>query len=105
MVTLVVSGLIYVRSTPFGASLSGDRLARNERSPQWYDGEFRDPQPPWVSWRAPIAGSIFDGDTSDTSRPDQPLDIAATDTSVFDDPPAEGLRITWFGHSSLASDR
>ncbi|WP_329353153.1 MBL fold metallo-hydrolase [Streptomyces sp. NBC_01261] len=100
IVITVVGGLIYVRTTPFGASPSGDRQARIERSPQWRDGEFRDPQPLWMSPRAPLAGTVFDGDRSDTSSPNQPLHIAATDTSLFDDPPADGLRITWFGHSS-----
>jgi L-ascorbate metabolism protein UlaG (beta-lactamase superfamily) len=97
-VMAVVGGLIYVRSTPFGASPTGDRLARNEQSPQWRDGGFTDPHPQWVSlWDAAIESS-FNG--SDTSSPNQPLAIAATDTALYDVAPAQGLRLTWFGHSS-----
>ncbi|GAA2611485.1 MBL fold metallo-hydrolase [Dactylosporangium fulvum] len=87
-----------MRSAPFGASASGDRLARMEQSPQWHDGEFSNPQPPWVSLRDGVTGSFG---SSDTSSPNHPLKVPATDTRLFDDPPATGLRTTWFGHSSL----
>ncbi|MGW4111191.1 MBL fold metallo-hydrolase [Actinosynnema sp. NPDC004786] len=97
LVLVVASALVYVRSTPFGASASGDRLARMESSPQWHDGEFAAPRPLWVdNWNATIGA--FSG--SATSSPDTALDIAATDTGLFDVPPATGLRVTWFGHSS-----
>ena len=101
LVVSVVSGLTFVRSTPFGASASGDRLARIEQSPQWHDGEFTDPQPQWMSMSAPLAGTIFDGNGNDLSSPNPPLNIAPTDTSLYRVPPANGLRITWFGHSSM----
>ncbi|WP_053720070.1 MBL fold metallo-hydrolase [Saccharothrix sp. NRRL B-16348] len=97
LVLSVGSALIYVRSTPFGAFPSGDRLARIEQSPHWHDGEFIVPQPLWIDgWNATIGS--FSG--SDTSSPSQALDIVPTDTRLFDVPPATGLRVTWFGHSS-----
>ncbi|WP_433794832.1 MBL fold metallo-hydrolase [Actinoplanes sp. CA-252034] len=95
MVIAVVGGLIYVRTAPFGASPSGDRLARIEQSPQWKDGEFADPWPQWLSPTASIPG----GDSA-TSSPDQPLSIAATDTGRLAVAPTHGMRVTWFGHSS-----
>ena len=95
VVIAVAGGLIYVRSAPFGVSPSGERLARIERSPQWRNGEFADPWPQWMSPTAWIPGG-----GSDTSSPDQTLTIAATDTGRLAVPPAQGMRVTWFGHSS-----
>ena len=97
LLVTVAGGLHYVRSTPFGGSASGERLARMQKSPQWHDGEFVNPQPPWVSLWDGVTGSFG---SSDTSSPNPALDIPATDTGLFDDPPASGLRVTWFGHSS-----
>jgi L-ascorbate metabolism protein UlaG (beta-lactamase superfamily) len=94
----VAGGLAYVRTAPFGASPSGERLARIKDSPQWHDGAFADPQPQWLSLWDATTSSILTG--SDTSSPDPALTIAPTDTSRYGTPPASGLRITWFGHSS-----
>ncbi|MET0967118.1 MAG: MBL fold metallo-hydrolase [Nakamurella sp.] len=96
----VISGLVYVRSTPFGASPSGERQARIEQSPEWNDGEFTNPQPLGsINYLAALSTSLFG--SSDTSSPDPALSIAATDTRLLATPPTEGVRITWFGHSSM----
>ena len=95
VVLAVVGGLIFVRTTPFGASPDGGRLAKIERSPQWHDGEFADPWPQWMSPTASIPGG-----GSETSTPNERLSIAATDTELLKAPPAQDLRVTWFGHSS-----
>ena len=94
----VAGGLSYVHSTPFGASPSGDRQARIEQSPEWQDGEFVNPQPLSLNIFAAIGTSLFD--SSDTSSPEPPLRIDPTDTGLFAAPPVDGLRLTWFGHSS-----
>jgi L-ascorbate metabolism protein UlaG (beta-lactamase superfamily) len=98
VVLSVAGGLVFVRTTPFGASPAGERQAVIERSPQWQDDEFTNPRPQWTSLWAAATGPLFDG--SDLSSPDPPLDIAATDTGLYDVPPVAGLRITWFGHAS-----
>jgi len=98
VVLAVVSGLIFVNTAPFGASATGDRQARMEQSPEWNDGQFVNPEPLGLSiWRA-LRSSLFGG--SDTASPSSPLSIAPTDTAVLAVPPADGLRTTWFGHSS-----
>jgi L-ascorbate metabolism protein UlaG (beta-lactamase superfamily) len=94
----VVGGLIFVRTKPFGASPVGDRQARIEQSPQWRDGKLSNPQPQWLSWWKAATTSIFD--SSDLATPNPPLSIAATDTELLAVPPAGGMRVTWFGHSS-----
>ena len=94
----MVGGLVFVGGTPFGASPTGERLARIERSPQWRDGEFRNPQPRSTAFWGALAGSVFG--EGGVSSPDQPLHIEPTDTGLYDVAPVEGLRVTWFGHSS-----
>jgi hypothetical protein len=55
----VAGGLVYVRTEPFGAHPSGERQARVEGSPQWRDGEFRNPQPQWLSvWKAATSSNL-----------------------------------------------
>jgi L-ascorbate metabolism protein UlaG (beta-lactamase superfamily) len=99
LLALATAGvLIYVRTTPFGAAPAGDRLARNEQSPQWHDGEFTNPQPQWLSLWTATTSSLLNA--SDTNSPADPLTIKPTDTRVYAARPATGLRITWFGHSS-----
>lgn len=98
VLVFVVGGLIFVRSTPFGASPAGERQARIEQSPEWHDGEFTNPQPISLSYLSAIRASLFD--SSDTSSPDPALSISPTDTEVLAVPPNDGLRVTWFGHSS-----
>jgi L-ascorbate metabolism protein UlaG (beta-lactamase superfamily) len=98
LVLTVASGLVYVRTEPFGAAPSGERQARIEDSPQWRDGEFHNPQPQWLSlWKAATSSILTN---SDLSSPDPALTIAPTDIGKFATPPPSGLRVTWFGHSS-----
>jgi L-ascorbate metabolism protein UlaG (beta-lactamase superfamily) len=98
LVLTVAGALTYVHSAPFGGKVTGDRLARSERSPQWHDGEFTDPQPQWLSlWEATTSSILTAGEHS---SPQEPITVAPTDTRVYGTPPASGLRITWFGHSS-----
>ncbi|ATB29974.1 MBL fold metallo-hydrolase [Melittangium boletus] len=81
----------------FGQRASGERRARMERSPQWKDGRFVNPQPiindNWGS-----VTSLFERGFEGT--PTSPVTTAAVDPRRFDTPPATGLRVTWLGHSS-----
>jgi len=42
---LTVAVVLFQGCTAFGRRAEGARLARMERSPQWRDGRFRNPQP------------------------------------------------------------
>ena len=81
----------------FGEHASGERLARMERSPEWHGDAFRNPQAMWndtsSALRRALSG-VPDGE------PTAPVPVAATDPAVLAAPPASGLRVTWFGHSS-----
>lgn len=82
----------------FGRSAEGPRRARMERSPQWSDGSFENPEPLWNDWTGMLTGSMS-GSTERT--PSGPLPVVRGGAERFATPPASGLRITWLGHSTL----
>lgn len=81
----------------FGAKATGERRARMERSPQWRDGAFRNPQPlvNHVLWSLT---AYFKA--SPHTAPAEQLVPVAVDPRRFDVPPASGLRLTWLGHAT-----
>ncbi|WP_394846446.1 MBL fold metallo-hydrolase [Pendulispora brunnea] len=79
----------------FGARPTGERLARAMRSPQWHHGRFENPQASWTDLTASYL-RLFARSEPDT-QPSVPLE---TVSPAFDTPPASGLAVTWFGHSS-----
>lgn len=90
------------RPLSFGAEPSGERLARIERSPH-YDAEsrrFRNPLPATAeplpnTSRGTMARALL---RRTGRRPMGTLPVQRPDFSV---PPASGLRLTWFGHSTV----
>jgi L-ascorbate metabolism protein UlaG (beta-lactamase superfamily) len=81
----------------FGHRPEGARLARMERSPQWKDGHFVNPQP-IHNHLGPMLAALFSG--SFESTPAHPVPTARVDPRRFDTPPPTGLRVTWLGHST-----
>jgi L-ascorbate metabolism protein UlaG (beta-lactamase superfamily) len=81
----------------FGEHASGERLARMERSPEWHDGEFRNPQPMWNDMLAALRRGLSG---VPDNEPAAPVPVVRTDPAVLAAAPASGLRVTWFGHSS-----
>ncbi len=98
VVVIVGLGLVLANAwTALGHRASGARRARMERSPQWKDGHFVNPQPLWTdNWGA--AKAMFHA--SDDASPRQPVRADAIDPARFATPPASGLRITWLGHAA-----
>lgn len=89
----------------FGKRPRGARQARVESSTQWDADEdhFDNPQPLWnnLSVRA-LFRSMRNG--SDHSAPEDTatqLPVQRVDPRLLATPPDSGLRVTWFGHSSL----
>jgi L-ascorbate metabolism protein UlaG (beta-lactamase superfamily) len=82
----------------FGKHPSGERLLRMQRSPQFADGHFVNPQPIINDYWAMLHGMWHGGEHV---RPDQPVQVARLSPSALAAPPASGLRVTWFGHSSM----
>ena len=85
-----------------GAAPEGKRLARIQRSPNYRDGAFRNPD---------ATSSTPEGGTMQMLRrwlggkeqrvPPGPMPIVTLTRADFDTPPASGLRATWLGHSSV----
>jgi len=95
---LTVTTYAIAGSAVFGARPEGARRARMERSPQWKDGRFENPEPLHNDlWRAlrDLAGA------SAHRTPSGPVPTEPVDSSRFEEPPATGLRVTWLGHSTL----
>lgn len=91
---LVVAGW-----SAFGEAPSGARLATLERSPQWQDDAFANRRGSWLD-RAAAYGNLLTGSAVTEPEPDAPVPAVRPAAAAFAEPPASGLRITWFGHSS-----
>ncbi len=82
----------------FGHRAEGARRARMERSPQWKDGHFVNPQPLVNDVVGSLTGWL---DASPNASPSEPLATQIVDPKTFETLPATGLRITWLGHASM----
>jgi L-ascorbate metabolism protein UlaG (beta-lactamase superfamily) len=69
-----------------------------ERSPQWNNGTFVNPEPLYNDTWGMITG-LFS--VSEHATPATRLPIVRGGADRFADPPASGLRVTWLGHSTL----
>jgi L-ascorbate metabolism protein UlaG (beta-lactamase superfamily) len=82
----------------FGKRAEGPRLRRMERSPQWRDGKFHNPQPlensPWLMLKGAFHVSPY-------TSPAATVPTAPGDRSRFATTPQSGLRVTWMGHSAV----
>ena len=81
----------------FGAAATGARRARVEKSPQYAAGQFHNrPHPPREA--APMGDSLRKLVTDRDAA--HPTDAIPVVVPSFEDV-ADGLRVTWFGHSSV----
>ncbi|WP_399083356.1 MBL fold metallo-hydrolase [Streptomyces sp. BBFR2] len=96
-----------LRPAGFGAAPTGERLARMRRSPQFVDGQFRNPVPT----RQLLPGSALRMARTQFSRegrlhraPAHPIPVHRPAPGETAGPPPSGLRITWMGHSSVLAE-
>jgi L-ascorbate metabolism protein UlaG (beta-lactamase superfamily) len=83
--------------TGLGRRPDAGRRKRFERSAQWRNGRFHNPQPIWSDYgRAIVAGLK----SSPHARPAEPVPVARVNPATFKTAPDSGLRITWLGHST-----
>jgi L-ascorbate metabolism protein UlaG (beta-lactamase superfamily) len=98
LVALALVGTLASAWTAFGGRAEGARRERMEHSPQWQDGHFENPQPLFNDFGRSISAMF---NASPVASPTQlPLATAPVDPRLWETPPATGLRVTWFGHSS-----
>ena len=81
----------------FGHRAEGARKARMERSPQWRDGHFVNPQDIVNHGWEMLTDAL---DASDLGRPEPALAVEPIEAGRFATLPSSGLRVTWLGHSS-----
>ncbi|MBW2458751.1 MAG: MBL fold metallo-hydrolase [Deltaproteobacteria bacterium] len=82
-----------------GTGAAGERLARMERSAHYRDGQFVNELPPqalmWESTTKWLTGG------GDHREPTVPVPVDARQAADFAEPPPDGLRLTWLGHSTM----
>ena len=80
-----------------GARAKGERLARMQASPQYAEGKFRNTVPATqvtvASMPRVLAATLRD---RDRRHPRQPIPLVTPDPGTT----ADGLHVTWYGHSS-----
>ncbi|MFD8547300.1 MBL fold metallo-hydrolase [Streptomyces sp. NPDC059649] len=96
-----------LRPASFGARPTGERLARIRRSPQFVDGQFRNP----VQTRQLLDGSALPMARTQLNRegrlrraPVGRIPVYGETAADLRVPPASGLRLTWLGHSTVLAE-
>ncbi len=82
-----------------GAIPQGERRERFLKSPQFREGRFQNPLPRWQAGYASILWMWIKG--SEHSSPETEPPIQTRTAADFATPPADGLRVTWLGHSTV----
>lgn len=94
---LLMSVAVAIGFRAFGQSASGARLQRMQRSPQWQDGHFVNPEPLINDWLGSLTGAFH---ISPVATPAGKIQSVRLDPKTLRTPPTTGLRVTWLGHAS-----
>ena len=86
--TLAVAGCSARSCAAFGATPEGTRRARMERSPQWKDGRFENPQPLHTDPLRALRDVTFGA--SEYRTPSGPVPVEPVDAWRFDNAPRSG---------------
>ena len=81
-----------------GEKSSDERLSRMRASPQWSEGRFANEQPMWTNVRS---GLLRPFESTPGASPAAPVPVVMNGGKELRSPAASGLRVTWFGHSSV----
>lgn len=100
ILVLAVSAIFYMQQPKFGKSPSGDRLARIERSPNYRDGKFQNPEAtPTFAPGYSLTGQLYKQLFKKYPRR-RPTDlIPSVKTDLHQIAPDSNV-VVWFGHSS-----
>jgi L-ascorbate metabolism protein UlaG (beta-lactamase superfamily) len=97
---MVILAIVLVAGwTAFGHRAEGARRARIEKSPQWRDGSFVNPQPLRNDGWGMVKGMLDVSPHVSPATGQAPAAVAG-DRKRFQATPATGLRVTWMGHST-----
>ncbi|MGC5360534.1 MBL fold metallo-hydrolase [Streptomyces sp. DT24] len=96
-----------IRPAAFGADPADARMERIRRSPNFVDGAFRNPVGarirPSASMRE-FAKVYFNKEERALRAPAGTVPVHTTTLADLGEPPADGLRLTWMGHSSVLAE-
>lgn len=95
---LTLGSALALTWTAMGQRSEGSRRARMERSKQWKNGHFENPEPLQNDVLGSITAALH---SSPHASPSAAVPTAVPDLQRLAEPPASGLRATWFGHSSV----
>jgi len=98
VVVLAVAVVLIDAWSGLGHSAHGARLERMQRSKQWKDGRFDNPQPLVNDSWGMLTGLLH---VSPHATPAVAPETETADPRLFDAWPASGLRVSWFGHASM----
>ena len=105
MILVGAAAAIVLRSTRWlatlGGRVTGARLDRVRRSPEYRDGKFHNPQPTHMltgSYREMLRHQLFGGEPRE---PGGVIPVVNHMRSDYAKPPASGLRATWIGWASV----
>ncbi|KAA3440601.1 MBL fold metallo-hydrolase [Rufibacter hautae] len=104
--TLAVGGTLFLAFAPqFGASAHGQSRERIEKSKNYRDGKFQNLSPTPMMDESPFLDKVkifakFIGGTEGATPTDE-LPMVSLQPGDFASPPAEGVKVTWFGHSAV----
>ena len=99
VIALSAFAAIFIYSWPaFGAEPRGQRLTRVHSSPHWSGGRFVNEQPMWTNTRSGLLRLL---ESTHGDVPNHPIPVVMDGGKTLRIPPTSGLRVTWFGHSSM----
>ncbi|MEV5610832.1 MBL fold metallo-hydrolase [Streptomyces sp. NPDC052225] len=101
------SGPRSLRPAAFGAESTGARLERIRKSPNFSDGTFQNPQAAKIrpdGSMIDFAKVFFRKEERALRAPTGTIPVHATTLADLSKPSADGLRITWMGHSSVLAE-
>lgn len=101
---LAIVGLVASTSwlDTLGAAPGGERLARIQRSPNYRDGAFRNPDATSLGLEGGTMRMLRQWLFGREQRtPPAPIPIVTLARASFERPPASGLRATWLGHATV----
>jgi L-ascorbate metabolism protein UlaG (beta-lactamase superfamily) len=93
MGAFLINGCSTINAHPDAAE-----IAREQQSKQWSAGRFANPQPMWSDIHGTVSG-IFE--STQDQAPSSPVPVVSDGGATLRSAPATGLRVTWFGHSSV----
>jgi L-ascorbate metabolism protein UlaG (beta-lactamase superfamily) len=97
LLVLASVGLLAAAWEGLGQRANGRRLARVQRSPQWHDDHFENPEPIVNDIVGVLTGMLH---VSPDASPLGQVPTQRLDPAGLRGAPASGLRVTWLGHST-----